>query len=172
MWKFLIGLALGITVLPLCALGVIWFGYAPVATAAPPLPLERWLAGTALKARIAREAPTTSPVAPTEETLLAGARAYANVCAVCHGLPGEPKPATASGMFPPPPQLFQGRGATTTPVGVTYWKIANGIRLTGMPAFGQAVNATVIWQIAELLAHADQLPAPVREELTTPAPPK
>jgi thiosulfate dehydrogenase len=172
MGKFLVGLAIGMVLLPLCAFGVIWFGYAPVATAAPPLPLERWLAARALKARISRDAPTTAPIAPTEETLLAGARAYRDVCAVCHGLPGKPKTATASGMYPPPPQLFEGNGVTRTPVGVTYWKISNGIRLTGMPAYGQAVDATAIWQLAELLAHANELAAPVREVLTAPAPPK
>ncbi len=170
MTRFVIGLVIGIILLPLVAFGVIWFGYAPVATAAPPLPLEKTLAEVALKARISREAPKTSPVAPTEENLIAGAKAYREVCAVCHGLPGQPKTPTASGMYPQPPQLFQGKGVTTTPVGVTYWKISNGIRLTGMPAYRQAADATAIWRVSELLANANRLPDAVRQVLAAPPP--
>ena len=42
----------------------------------------------------------------------------------------------------------------------------NGIRLTGMPAYGHVLTDTQSWQIALLLKNADQpLPDPVREIL-------
>jgi hypothetical protein len=55
-------------------------------------------------------------------------------CAMCHGLPQQPTPVVAKGMFPKPPQLFQAdEMVADDPPGVTYWKVKNGIRLTGMP---------------------------------------
>jgi len=47
-------------------------------------------------------------------------------------------------------------------VGETYWKVANGIRLTGMPAFGHTLSDTQMWQVSLLLKNADkELPDPV-----------
>jgi mono/diheme cytochrome c family protein len=46
------------------------------------------------------------------------------------------------------------------PVGETYWKIKNGIRLTGMPAYGKVLSETQLWQVSLLLSMADKpLPA-------------
>lgn len=165
-----LGFLIGVILLPLGALVYLRFGYAPVATAAPPLPLERWLASSALKARIKREAPQQSPIPATEDNLLAGAQLYRQDCAVCHGMSGRPKTATAKGMFPPPPQLFHGDGVTDDPVGHTYWKVANGIRLTGMPAYMESLSSTQLWQVSQLLANADHLPPAVVQFLSSPPP--
>jgi thiosulfate dehydrogenase len=170
MKHFILGLIIGIVLLPLAAFLYIWFGYAPVATAAPPLPLERALTTMALHARIAREAPKGSPIPPTEPNLLAGAKIYRQYCAVCHGTAGEPKTATAKGMFPQPPPLFEGEGVTDDPVGETYWKAANGIRLTGMPAYRGSLTDEQLWQVSQLLANADKLPQSVKDLMAQPAP--
>ena len=71
-------------------------------------------------------------------------------------------------MYPKPPQLFKGHGVTDDPVGETYWKVANGIRLTGMPAYTNALSETEMWQISLLLANADKLPPQVRALLQQP----
>lgn len=168
--RFLLGLVIGIIILPLIAFLVIWFGYAPVATAAPPLPLERTLASMALRARISREAPKSSPIEPTEANLVAGAKTYREHCAVCHGTAGEPETATAKGMFPKPPQLFHGKGVTDDPVGETFWKASNGIRLTGMPAYHGSLSDEQLWQVSELLANANHLPAAVNDLMAQPSP--
>ena len=121
-------------------------------------------------ARIAKEAPKDAPVPSTEPNLVAGAKIYQEYCAVCHGTPGEPRTAIAVGMFPPPPGLFEGKGVTDDPVGQTYWKAANGIRLTGMPAFGGSLSDEQLWQVSQLLANAGQLPQSVKDLLARPAP--
>jgi thiosulfate dehydrogenase len=162
----IIGFVVGIIILPLGALFYLWLGYAPVATAAPPLPLERWVASRALHARIAREAPGQSPVPANEENLLAGAKIYREHCAVCHGVSGQPKTLIAKGMYPRPPQLFHGKGVTDDPAGETYWKAANGIRLTGMPGFGGSLSEVQLWQVSQLLAKADHLPPAVLQFLS------
>ena len=68
-------------------------------------------------------------------------------------------------MFPKPPQLFNGKGVTDDPVGETFWKVENGIRLSGMPAFKASLMEDEMWQVSLLLAHADKLPDSVRDEL-------
>jgi len=45
---------------------------------------------------------------------------------------------------------------TDDPPGETYWKVANGIRLTGMPAFKDVLSDTQMWQVSLLLANADK----------------
>lgn len=170
MKNFLAGLVIGVIVLPAVAFAFIYFGYAPVATAAPPLPLERALAKMALNSRIAKEAPKESPVQVTEPNLLAGAKVYREHCAVCHGTAGQPQTATAKGMFPKPPQLFKGKGVTDDEVGETFWKAANGIRLTGMPAYRGSLTDEQLWQVSQLLANADKLPASVKALMAQPAP--
>lgn len=168
----LAGFVVGLILLPLCAYLYIRLGYAPVATAGGPVPLEKRLASMALKARIKREAPQQAPIQPTEDNLLGGAKVYREYCAVCHGMSGQPKTPTAKGMFPPPPQLFMGKGVTDDPAGETYWKVANGIRLTGMPAYRGSLTDTNLWQVSLLLAKADHLPALVTQFLASEPPAK
>lgn len=147
----------------------VTLGYAPVATASAPLPMETWLAHTALKAAIHRGAPTsTPPVEANEPAIVAGARIYREQCAVCHGLPSQQESHIAKGMFPHPPQLFKGHGVTDDPVGETYWIVENGVRLTGMPGFKNLLTEDQIWQVAQMLAHADKLPPAATLELQRP----
>lgn len=136
-------------------------GFAPVATGAPAMPFEKRLARLALHARMDKEMPRTVPIEAGETHYLAGAHAYVEHCAVCHGLPGKPETAIARGEFPRPPQLFEGKGVTDDSPGETYWKTANGIRLTGMPGFAKSLSETQIWEVALLLANADKLPGSV-----------
>jgi mono/diheme cytochrome c family protein len=137
---FVIGLIVGVLLIPVGAYLYFAGGYAPVATSAPPMPFEKMLAHKALDARLAKEMPKAVPMEPTEANFLAGAVLYKEQCAVCHGLPGSSKTAIAAGMFPRPPQLLQGKGVTDDEPAETYWKVANGIRLTGMPAFRGALK--------------------------------
>jgi hypothetical protein len=71
-------------------------------------------------------------------------------------------------MYPPPPQILEGHGVTDDPVSETYWKVTNGIRLTGMPAFN-ALTDTEQWQVSQLLKNADKLPQTVKAFLGQPA---
>ena len=59
---------------------------------------------------------------------------------------------------------------TRDPPGKTYWKVSNGIRLTGMPSFHESLSSTQMWQVSVMLANADKLPAPVNALLSQPLP--
>jgi mono/diheme cytochrome c family protein len=72
-------------------------------------------------------------------------------------------------MFPKPPHLFRGKGVTDDEPTETYWKVDNGIRLTGMPSFRQDLSETQMWQVSLLLANADKISDAVKQELKPPA---
>jgi mono/diheme cytochrome c family protein len=159
MGKFIFGFIVGILVLIGCGYLYFSLGLAPAATSAAPMPFEKKFANMALRARIKSEAPNQAPFSADEPNLTAGAKVYVQNCAFCHGLPGQAdSPAAAKGMFPAPPQLFDKDDMVTDdPVGSTFWKVDNGIRLTGMPGFNKSLTKNQVWQVSLLLAGADKL---------------
>ncbi len=169
--KFIAGLVLGIIVVPVLVYFYFTGGSAPVAATDPDMPFESFLARKAQNARIEKDMPKNVPIPANETNYLAGAELYKQHCAVCHGLPLSPKTAIATGMYPRPPQLFEGKGVTDDTPGESYWKIFNGFRLTGMPGFSKSLNETQMWQMALLLANADKLPPSVKSALVAPPPP-
>jgi mono/diheme cytochrome c family protein len=166
--KFIVGLLLGLALVPFGAYLYFTGGSAPVATTDSDMPFERFFAKKALHARIAKDMPKSVPIQANEANYLAGAELYKQHCAVCHGLPLTPKTATAAGMYPAPPLLLEGKGVTDDPAGESYWKIFNGLRLTGMPGFSKSFSETQMWQLALLLANADKLPASAKTALVAP----
>jgi mono/diheme cytochrome c family protein len=168
---FILGLIIGIIILPICGYIYFRYGYAPVATAAAPMPFEKKMASMALRARIHAEAPKDVPIQPDDANLTAGAKIYVDNCAFCHGLPNQAStPPAAKGMFPVPPQLFNPDDMVTDdPPGQTYWKVDNGIRMTGMPSFAKSLSQTQMWQVSLLLAKADKLPDQAKAVLSSVA---
>src|ERR1700757_265002 len=161
---FLLGLIVGLIVIPIFVYLHFRIGRPPVAVADAPY----WLAGQVvmvpLHARIDKEMPKSAPFEPSATNLEAGAHIYRQQCAACHGLYGRPS-SFASHMFPQVPQLWAPHrdgvvGVSDDPPGETYWKVANGIRLSGMPAYSKVLNETQMWQVSLLLANADK-PLPV-----------
>lgn len=171
--RFLLGLVLGLLVLPVCGLIYFRMGHPPVAVADQPFPLEKQIVRVPLQSRIDKEMPKSAPIEASATNLTTGAQIYRAQCAACHGLYGRPS-EFASHMYPHAPQLWAPHrngviGVNDDPVGETYWKVANGIRLTGMPAFNKVLNETQMWQVTVLLKSAGQpMPPDATKLLTTP----
>jgi thiosulfate dehydrogenase len=170
MKTFVFGLLTAFILIGAGGFAYVGLGLAPVAVASAPLPFEKLITGIALNARVRKEAPKSSPITASPEALAGGAKIYRSNCAVCHGLPGQPQTAIAKGEFPKPPELFKGHGVTDDPPGETYWKVANGIRLTGMPGFTGSLSEEQMWQVTLMVANADKLPEAVQESLQAPLP--
>ncbi len=170
---FLLGLLLGLLVLPLGALGWLYLGHPPVAVTDPPLPLEKQITHIALNHRVSSEMPKHPGMGPTPDNLLLGAQIYRQDCASCHGLYGRTS-EIGPNMFPSAPQLWKPHhngvvGVSDDPAGATYWKVKNGIRLPGMPGFAKLLNKAQMWQVTVLLSNADKpLPANVLQLLQKP----
>jgi thiosulfate dehydrogenase len=160
MGRILIGVILGILLVPIAGFGWFRYGHPPVAVTDPPLPFERSITHVPLNARIDREMVKTAPFQPDENSFVAGAQIYRDQCAACHGFHGKPS-SFGPHMFPHAPQLWEKHrngavGVSDDPAGETYWKVANGIRLTGMPSYRTVLTDNEMWQVTLLLANADK----------------
>jgi len=151
------------------AAGVYFYfstGRAPVAVTAPDMPFERTFAHMGLNAYLSK-LPHPEPQVPADEkNFLEGAKVYKEHCAVCHGVPDGEQTAIAAGMAPKPPKLFKGMGVTDDEAWESYWKVENGIRMTGMPGFKGRLTEPQIWQVAVLVKNADKITPAVKAELT------
>ena len=174
MQRFFIGLIIGLAVWPVAVLCYLRFGRPPVAVTDAAFPLEAQIVNVPLGQRIAKEMPKPVPIQPTEENLLAGAQTYFMNCSSCHGMSNQTS-EFAPHMYPDAPQLLQAHGkrgvvgVSDDPPGETYWKVANGIRLSGMPSFKKILTPTEIWQVSLLLANANKpFSKPVKDALSKP----
>ncbi len=166
---FLLGIVATVLTILLAGFLYIRSSYMSVAATDAPLPFEESLAGMALRDRIRLRAPQRYVSDFTTADLVTGAQVFQTNCAFCHGLPQQPASVAGSGMFPHAPQLFTPEGSVSNdPAGVTYWKVNNGIRLTGLPSFRAALTDQQMWQVSALLAHDDKLPREVQDALAPP----
>ncbi len=161
MGRFLFGIVLGIILVPAAVLVYFKMGHVPVAVNDRPFPQEGLITNIPLSARIDREMIKNPPIQPDETTFVAGAHIYSDKCAVCHGFHGKPSPF-GTHMFPSAPPLWEKHrhgdvvGVSDDEPGETYWKVANGIRLTGMPAYKELLSDSEMWQVSLLLANANK----------------
>lgn len=166
MRKYLLVFVAGILLVPAAFYLYLRSGYAPVSTSASPLPFERFFARLAMRATLSHEGPKVDTEVPTEADLKSGAKLYRENCAVCHGLPNAPQTAISKGMYPHPPKFFRpGRPTTydsSRPFRPTkskaYWKVKNGVRLTGMPGFKESLTEQQIREVSQFVGNARNLP--------------
>ena len=159
---FVIGVLVGVLLLAGSVYYYFVSGMAPAAAGDPSMPFERRLAGRSLDAHIGSANVPAPPIPVNEDNLLAGGKLYKENCSGCHGLPDQPPPAIAENMFPHATLIFKGKGVTDDPPQESYWKISNGIRLTGMPAFKGALSDTQVWQLALFVANSDKISSAVK----------
>jgi thiosulfate dehydrogenase len=173
--KVFLGFLLGIVAVALGLFAYLKFGPLPVAVADAPLPFEKQIVRLPLDARIERES-KAAPFGISEDVFESGAHIYRAQCASCHGTPGRDV-TFAKTMFPTAPQLWKKHkngdvvGVSDDEPGETYWKVSNGIRLSGMPSYKHVLSDTQMWQVSLLLKNADkELPGPVTQILDSPTP--
>src|SRR5205085_2750194 len=114
------------------------------------------------KARDARNPITDSP-----EVLSEAMEHFADHCAVCHGSDGSGSTQIGKGLFPKPPDMRQS-GTQDLTDGEIYYIINNGVRYTGMPAFGEAADNGQdenSWKLVVLIRHIPSLTAEQIEQI-------
>jgi mono/diheme cytochrome c family protein len=146
------------------------YGHPPVAVKDSAFPYEAQIVHVPLSARIDREM-KNPPFAASDEVFQRGAQIYGQDCAFCHGTPGTDSPFGTS-MYPSAPQLWRKHktgsvvGVSDDDPGETYWKVKNGVRLTGMPTYSGLLSEEQMWDVTLLLKNADQqLPDDVLKRL-------
>jgi len=86
-------------------------------------------------------------------SLLVGAANYEGTCAQCHGSPAHDRGEVGEGLNPEPPRIRDAAGDPGNKQ--TFWVAKNGIKMTGMPAFGPTHDDTTLWDI---VAFMDRFP--------------
>ena len=90
------------------------------------------------------------PKLGTVEQIENGFRSYREMCAVCHVPPGGTKSPIALGLKPAPPDLSVVRDHAMSESEL-FWIIKNGIRMTGMPAWGASHGDDELWDIVSFV---------------------
>lgn len=159
--RFLAGMVTALVLLLVGAAAVIATGTFNFAATQPPSALEKRLAPIALDRSVAKRAREgKNPFASSPDALARGLGEYREMCVTCHGAPGVDSSAIGEGLNPPAPDLTLAKVQARTD-GELYWIVSNGIRMTGMPAFGPTHKEETIWKIVAFLRH---LPEITKEE--------
>ena len=91
-----------------------------------------------------------------------GAGNYDEMCADCHRHPGEDQSELGGGMYPAPPDLSEHR---VTDPAEAFWVIKHGIKMSGMPAWGEHMDDEAIWDMVAFLQHLPELSQSSYDEL-------
>jgi len=106
--------------------------------------------------RKAREA--RNPVLSSPEVLAGAMEHFADHCAICHGNDGKGKTLIGKGLYPKPPDMSLVETQRLTD-GELYYIIQNGVRLTGMPGWGNGSerDSEDSWKLVHFIRHLSQL---------------
>jgi thiosulfate dehydrogenase len=167
MRMFTLGFLSGVLVGPLLATLIAISGFWPISATARPPAWETKMARHTLNASISRQAPQLrNPMAASDETLHAGLRMYRDGCAGCHGDYQKPSHWGTTAFYPGVPQF--GSEPPDKPDWQMFWIVQNGIRYSGMGAWGGEVTDERIWQVVTFLANLRTLPPDVQADWQHP----
>ena len=93
------------------------------------------------------------------EYLMAAAGHYHGMCRLCHGAPGAHTNEFARGLYPSPPDFTTGAVQDTRSSAEIYWIVKNGIKMTGMPAFGPTHDETELWGLVAFTRELNEMSA-------------
>jgi mono/diheme cytochrome c family protein len=99
-----------------------------------------------------------SPLPATAENLSEGLEHFADHCAVCHGNGGAGDTPIGRGLYPKPPMLTA-PGTQSLSDGELFSIIENGVRFTGMPAFGGEHGGDDSWRLVQFIRHLPKITA-------------
>ena len=105
-----------------------------------------------------------NPLSASSDNLHAGMEHFADHCATCHANDGSGDTSFGKGLYPKPPDMRK-KETQNKSDGELYYTIENGIRLSGMPAFGEEhakAGDMETWNLVFFIRH---LPDQTAEEL-------
>lgn len=150
------GIAL-VVIVPLGVFGFVKSGIYNVAASHPHTKLTEWLTHETMIHSARRHAGSIeAPRAFTGKQLIAGFCAYETHCVACHGAAAVAREQWVSGMEPSPPYLLDATSKWTP--SELFWIVKNGIKMTGMPSWGDSMSDAQVWNVVAWLEASRQLP--------------
>jgi mono/diheme cytochrome c family protein len=127
-----------------------------------PSSVEAFVAREVRRLGVPRRARNLKNPVQASPELLTGAMAhFADHCAICHGNDGKGTTLIGKGLYPKPPDMTEPATQQLTD-GELYYIIENGIRLTGMPSFGEEEGNEQnkeSWDLVHFIRHLPAIPA-------------
>jgi mono/diheme cytochrome c family protein len=159
-----------VVVLGLLAAAAASILHSGLSARAKPSALEKTIARTVRKMAVpSKKHSATNPIADSREVQRDARLHFADHCALCHANDGSGDTPIGQGLYPKPPDL---RAADTQNLsdGDIFWVIENGVRLTGMPAFGSGdesdhAGAELTWKLVHFIRHLPKLSAEEKLEM-------
>jgi len=152
--KFFAGVLSTILVIIVIGLLIVYSGWYNVSAANKPSGFEQWLLGTTSDNSVEMHSKDIKvPDLKSPEMIKEGFAHYHAMCQGCHGAPGKDKTELSEGLNPPAPDLSE--SAQDMPPQQLFWVTKNGIKMTGMPAWGVTHPNDKLWSI---VAFIEQLP--------------
>ena len=137
-------------------LGAGWIVFHGVSARDKPTFLEEKMARTLRHLAVpARDRNLVNPVSPTSEALSEGMAHWADHCASCHGNDGRGNTEIGQHLFPKTPDMILPKTQGLSD-GELFAIIKNGVRLTGMPAWGNPGSAeedAQTWKLVLFIRH-------------------
>ena len=124
-----------------------------------PSPIEARLARAARHLLIPRSARSAAnPVERSPQVLDNAMRHWADHCASCHGNDGTGNTSLGRGLYPRAPDMTLPATQELSD-GELFWIIENGVKLTGMPAWGDPSpeDDGESWELVHFIRHLDDL---------------
>jgi len=125
-----------------------------------PSALEQSLATQARRLAVPNKAKQLHNPVPYSEHVMEEARSHwADHCAYCHANDGSGDAEVGRTLYPPAPDMRQPKTQAKTD-GELYYTIENGIRLSGMPAWGDGgFNDEDTWKLVYFIRHLPKVTA-------------
>lgn len=104
---------------------------------------------------------------PASAAASEGLAHYRSSCLICHGAPGVPREEWAHEMQPMPPKLWEEETQQFSD-GELFHIVYEGVRMTGMPAFGPKHSKADIWNVVAFVRELDRLTEEQKRQLSEP----
>lgn len=156
--KILLSIVGTILVLLVVCLVFIYSGWYNVSAANEESGLAKWVLNTTRNKSIEYRIKNISvPDLNDPKIISEGFEHYNEMCASCHGAPGKEETELSKGLNPRAPYLP--KIAKYIDPAEMFWVTKNGIRMTGMPAWGKTHSDKKIWAIVAFVKRLPSLNA-------------
>ncbi|HVZ23802.1 MAG TPA: c-type cytochrome [Vicinamibacterales bacterium] len=163
--RFLMTLVAALVVLAAATLA--WAVTTGLSARVRPGAIERTAARTIRNAAIAvRTRGMTNPAPGTPDAIAEGMAHFADHCAVCHATDGSGDTEMNRGLYPPAPDLRLPATQRLSDAELFYI-IENGVRLTGMPGWGNATKEGELesWHLVDFIRHLPALSTAEQQQM-------
>lgn len=159
--KVVIGLAVTSIVV---GVGLMYAGVIDVAATDPHNALTAYVLSTTMDNSVRYHAKGITPPSLNDpQMVMDGYRHYREMCSGCHLAPGMDSSDIRQGLLPMPPKLQE--AVNDWNPAELFWITKNGVKMSGMPAWGLTHSDAKIWDIVAFLEKLPHMSAEQYQEM-------